>query len=118
MSNNIKFDTLEDKKLVWHTTSHILANAIMRLFPTAKFGIGPAIDTGFYYDIDVDHRFTEEDLEKVKAIEGVTDASRFLTVNASLKDDTDVIAIAVLSVRSLIKIGFHRHAEKVAGISV
>ncbi|MBR0440772.1 MAG: threonine--tRNA ligase, partial [Firmicutes bacterium] len=66
MSNNIKFDTLEDKKLVWHTTSHILANAIMRLFPTAKFGIGPAIDNGFYYDIDVDHRFTEEDLEALE----------------------------------------------------
>ncbi len=66
MSKIIKFDTLEDKKLVWHTSSHILANAIMRLFPTAKFGIGPAIDNGFYYDIDVDHRFTDEDLEALE----------------------------------------------------
>ncbi len=66
MSRSIKFDTLEDKKLVWHTSSHILANAIMRLFPTAKFGIGPAIDNGFYYDIDVDHRFTDEDLEALE----------------------------------------------------
>ncbi|MBR0140551.1 MAG: threonine--tRNA ligase [Firmicutes bacterium] len=67
MSKSIKFDTLEDKKLVWHTSSHILANAVMRLFPTAKFGIGPAIDNGFYYDIDVDHRFTDEDLVALEA---------------------------------------------------
>ena len=67
MAKSIKFDTLEEKKLVWHTSSHILANAIMRLFPDAKFGIGPAIDHGFYYDIDLEHKFTEEDLVALEA---------------------------------------------------
>ena len=67
MSHSIRFDTLEEKKTVWHTTSHILANAITRLFPDAKFGIGPAIDNGFYYDIDLDHKFTDEDLAALEA---------------------------------------------------
>lgn len=58
----LKFDDPEGKKTFWHTSSHILANAIVRLFPDAKFGIGPAIDNGFYYDIDLEHRFTDEDL--------------------------------------------------------
>ena len=44
-----------------HTASHIMAQAIQHIWPEAKFAIGPAIDNGFYYDIDVDHKFTEED---------------------------------------------------------
>ncbi len=65
--SNLRFETEEQKKAVWHTSSHILANAVMRLFPEAKFGIGPAIDNGFYYDIDLEHRFTEEDLLAIEA---------------------------------------------------
>lgn len=60
--SNLRFETEEEKKALWHTSSHILANAVMRLFPDAKFGIGPAIQNGFYYDIDLEHRFTDEDL--------------------------------------------------------
>jgi hypothetical protein len=62
----VKFEDKEGKKLFWHTSSHIMALAIQRLFPNAKFAIGPAIENGFYYDIDLDHKFTMEDLEKIE----------------------------------------------------
>lgn len=50
-----------------HTSSHILAQAVLRVFPEAKLGIGPSIETGFYYDFDVPNSFTPEDLEKIEA---------------------------------------------------
>ncbi len=50
-----------------HSSSHVLATAILRLFPEAKLDIGPPTDTGFYYDIDLDHKLTAEDLEKIEA---------------------------------------------------
>lgn len=62
----VKFEDKEGKKLFWHTSSHIMALAIQRLFPKAKFAIGPAIENGFYYDIDLDRKFTMEDLEKIE----------------------------------------------------
>ncbi len=62
----VKFDDAEGKKIFWHTSAHIMALAVQRLFPDVKFAIGPAIDNGFYYDFDTDHRFTPEDLEKVE----------------------------------------------------
>ena len=58
---------LDGKKAYWHTTSHIMAQAVKRLFPDTKFAIGPAIDDGFYYDFDVVRNFTEEDKEKIEA---------------------------------------------------
>ena len=62
------FDSsLEGKKAYWHTTSHIMAQAVKRLFPDVKFAIGPAIDEGFYYDFDVERPFTDEDKEKIEA---------------------------------------------------
>ena len=62
--------TFEDKDGRWafhHTASHVLAQAVMHLFPDAKFAIGPAIDNGFYYDFDVENPFSPEDLEKIEA---------------------------------------------------
>ncbi|HHT45197.1 MAG TPA: threonine--tRNA ligase [Fastidiosipila sp.] len=50
-----------------HTSSHIMAEAVLSLWPDAKFAIGPAIDQGFYYDIDLEHKLTEEDLAKIEA---------------------------------------------------
>lgn len=50
-----------------HSASHVLATAVLRLFPEAKLDIGPATDNGFYYDFDLDHKFTSEDLEKIEA---------------------------------------------------
>lgn len=49
-----------------HSAAHILATAVLRIFPEAKLDIGPPTDTGFYYDIDLDHRLTPEDLEKIE----------------------------------------------------
>ena len=50
-----------------HSASHVMAQAVKRLFPETKLAIGPAIDTGFYYDFDSEHTFTPEDLEKIEA---------------------------------------------------
>lgn len=62
----ITFDDIEGKKTFWHTTAHILAQAVKRLYPNAKCAIGPAIDNGFYYDFDVEKPFSSEDLEKIE----------------------------------------------------
>ena len=59
-------DDLEGKKAYWHTSSHIMAQAVKRLFPDVKFAIGPAIDDGFYYDFDVERPFTDEDKVKIE----------------------------------------------------
>ncbi len=61
------FDTIEGKKTFWHTASHILAQAVKRLYPEVKLAIGPAIDNGFYYDFDVEKPFSQEELEKIEA---------------------------------------------------
>ncbi len=61
------FNDAEYRKMYRHTTSHVLAQAVKRLFPEAKLAIGPAIEDGFYYDIDVDKPFVPEDLEALEA---------------------------------------------------
>lgn len=63
----LTFDDPEGKKAFWHTASHVLAQAVKRLYPNAKCAIGPAIDNGFYYDFDVEKPFSADDLEKIKA---------------------------------------------------
>ena len=65
--NILTFESLNGKKAYWHTTSHVLAQAIKRLYPEMKLAIGPAIDNGFYYDFDTDTPFTPEMLEKIEA---------------------------------------------------
>ena len=59
-------EDLEGKKAYWHTTSHIMAQAVKRLFPDAKLAIGPSIEEGFYYDFDVEKPFTDEDKAKIE----------------------------------------------------
>lgn len=63
----LTFDDPDGKKIFWHTASHVLAAAVKRLFPSAKLTIGPAIENGFYYDIDSDIAFTPDILEKIEA---------------------------------------------------
>ena len=58
--------SLEGKKAYWHTTSHIMAQAVKRINPKACLAIGPAIDEGFYYDFDVEKPFTDEDKSKIE----------------------------------------------------
>lgn len=61
------FEDAEGKHAFWHSGSHVLAQAVLRLYPGAKFAIGPAIANGFYYDFDVDPAFTPEDLVAIEA---------------------------------------------------
>lgn len=64
----LTFDSdLDGKKAYWHTTSHIMAQAVKRLFPDTKFAIGPSIDEGFYYDFDTIETFNDADKEKIEA---------------------------------------------------
>ncbi len=67
---SMKVYTFKDdkgKEVFWHSAAHLMAQAVKRLYPDAKFAIGPAIETGFYYDIDVEENFSPEDLEKIEA---------------------------------------------------
>lgn len=57
---------LEGKKAYWHTTSHIMAQAVKRLFPNVKLAIGPSIEDGFYYDFDTEKAFSDEDKAKIE----------------------------------------------------
>lgn len=62
----VKFEDKEGKQIFWHTASHIMAYAIQELYPEAKFAIGPSTETGFYYDLDLEHRFVEEDFKAIE----------------------------------------------------
>ena len=63
---NTPFETAEEKKIFWETSSQIMAQALLRLYPDVKFAIGPAIDNGFYYDIDLGQRLTDADLSQIE----------------------------------------------------
>ena len=67
--DSLELLTFDDEYGRWtfrHTASHILAQAVKRLFPQAKLAIGPAVDDGFYYDFDIDEKFTPDDLKKIE----------------------------------------------------
>lgn len=64
--NILTFDSDAGKKVYRHTTSHIMAQAVKRLFPDAKLAIGPAIENGFYYDFDMEGTFTQDSLSKIE----------------------------------------------------
>ena len=63
----LTFDDKEGKKAYWHTASHIMAQAVNRLYPGTKFAIGPAVDNGFYYDTELPQAITNDDLAKIEA---------------------------------------------------
>ncbi|MGI6065536.1 MAG: threonine--tRNA ligase [Bacillota bacterium] len=70
----LTFDDEQGQRVFRHSSSHILAQAVQRLFPGTKLGIGPAIQDGFYYDFDSEHTFTPEDLEAIeKEMEKITE---------------------------------------------
>lgn len=62
----LTFDDEDGKKAFNHTASHVMAQAVKRLYPNAKLTIGPAIENGFYYDFDIDTHFTQDDLDKIE----------------------------------------------------
>lgn len=62
----LTFADEEGRKVFWHSTSHLMAHAVKRLFPRAKLAIGPSIDEGFYYDFQVERPFTDQDLARIE----------------------------------------------------
>ncbi len=63
----LTFDDPEGAKVYWHTSSHVLAHAVKRLYPAARLGIGPAIENGFYYDFEFPNAISANDLENIEA---------------------------------------------------
>jgi threonyl-tRNA synthetase len=76
-----------------HSASHILATAVLRLYPEAKLDIGPATDAGFYYDFDLDKKLTTEDLEKIEAemYKIVKENQRFERTEVSREEAAEII---------------------------
>ncbi|WP_438314108.1 threonine--tRNA ligase [Candidatus Caldatribacterium sp. SIUC1] len=62
----VVFEDQQGKAIYWHSTSHVMAQAVKRLFPEAKLGVGPAIEEGFYYDFDLPRTLSEEDLPRIE----------------------------------------------------
>ena len=62
----LTFNEDEGKEVYWHSTSHLMAHAVQEIYPEAKFGVGPAIAAGFYYDIDINSVLHDEDLKKIE----------------------------------------------------
>lgn len=63
----VTFDDPAGREVYWHSTSHLMAQAVKQLFPEAKLAIGPPIEDGFYYDFDIGRPFSPEDLERIEA---------------------------------------------------
>lgn len=62
----LTFDDKEGKEVYWHSSSHLMAHAVQDIFPEAKFGVGPAIEAGFYYDIDINTQLSEDHLKLIE----------------------------------------------------
>lgn len=87
----LTFDNDEGKQVFWHSSSHIMAQAVLELFPGTKLAIGPPIDEGWYYDFEVDKPFSPEDLEKIenKMAEIVKEKAKFERVVAKKSEAID-----------------------------
>ena len=66
-NNEFSFENPQYRKTYWHTCSHVMAQAVKRLWPEVKLAIGPSIDNGFYYDFDAPFNFTQENLDAIEA---------------------------------------------------
>ncbi len=93
-NTEVKFLTFDDedgREVYWHSTSHLMAHAVQSIYPEAKFGVGPAVETGFYYDIDINTKLTEEHLTAIenKMIELSKKDSHFKRVELSKKEAID-----------------------------
>jgi threonyl-tRNA synthetase len=84
----LTFDDTEGKEVYWHSSSHLMAHAIQDIFPEAKFGVGPAIEAGFYYDIDINTQLSEDHLKLIedKMIELSKTDTRFEREELSQQD--------------------------------
>lgn len=119
--NILRFEDAEGERTFRHSSAHILARAVKRLYPNAKLAIGPAIENGFYYDFDVENNFTPEDLLKIeKEMKNIINAKesfeRFelprdeaLKLVKEMKEDYKVELIEGLPEDA--KISFYRHGD-------
>ena len=115
----LKFAEPEGKLAYWHSTSHILADAVKRLWPDTKLGIGPAIDDGFYYDFDKREPFTESDLKKIEDVmkKIIKDDSKYEHVFLSRKEAEKLLAKEPFKLDILKndvkedKVSFHKHGN-------
>jgi threonyl-tRNA synthetase len=85
----LTWNDLEGKNTFWHSSAHLMAEALEALYPGTKFGIGPPIETGFYYDVDFgDHKLEGDELEKIeqKMIELAKQKSEYIRTNVSKKE--------------------------------
>ena len=84
----LTFDAQEGKDTLRHTASHIMAQAVQRLFKDVKLAIGPSIENGFYYDFDTEHRFTQEDFVAIEAeMEKIVKENLALTKEVVSRDE-------------------------------
>ena len=84
----LTFDAQEGKDTLRHTASHIMAQAVQRLFKDVKLAIGPSIENGFYYDFDTEHRFTQEDFASIEAeMEKIVKENLALTKEVVSRDE-------------------------------
>jgi len=88
----VTFDSAEGKDVYWHSASHILADAVLRLFPKSKLTIGPPIDDGFYYDFDTDVTFSDDNLKSIEAeMQRIVDAGApFVRREVSVEEAREV----------------------------
>ena len=87
--NLLKWEDDEAKRVFWHSSSHLMAEALEALFPGVKFGIGPAVENGFYYDVDLGgHQITDTDLPKIekKMLELARTKESFTRIDVSKAD--------------------------------
>lgn len=85
----LKWEDEEGKHAFWHSSSHLMAEALESLYPGVKFGIGPAIDNGFYYDVDLgDRTISDSDLPKIeqKMLELARNKEKFIRIDVSKAD--------------------------------
>jgi threonyl-tRNA synthetase len=103
-----------------HSAGHVMAQAVKRLFPSAKLAIGPTIENGFYYDFDIDHAFTPEDLEKIEAemrriiaedLPIVREEATWEEALATLEREEETYKIELLNELHESKVSFYRQGE-------
>ena len=86
----IMFDSETGRDIFWHSSSHIMAQAVCRLFPGTKYSIGPAIENGFYYDFDSEHIFTPEDLVRIEAEMGKIASEKITFLRSEMPRDAAI----------------------------
>ncbi len=87
----LTFDSHVGRQVFWHSTAHVMAQAVKDLFPDARLAIGPSIEEGFYYDFDVEKPFLPEDLERIekRMVEIIKEKARFGRVELSHQEALD-----------------------------